>query len=62
MINDSALVVVGAGTGYLAGKGIEYVGRKACAGIDMAARSVASLAAMARPDVMVEPDGGKKAA
>lgn len=62
VINDSALVVVGAAAGYLAGKGFEYMGRKACAGIGMAARGVASLAAMARPDVMVEPDGGKKAA
>ena len=62
IINDYTLLAVGAGTGYMAGKGIEYVARKARAGIDMAARGVASLVAKARPDVMVEPDGGKKSA
>ena len=62
IINDYTLLAVGAGTGYMAGKGIEYVARKARAGIDMATRGVASLVAKARPDVMVEPDGGKKSA
>ena len=62
IINDYTLLAVGAGTGYMAGKGIEYVARKARAGIDMAARGVASLVAKARPDMMVEPDGGKKSA
>ena len=62
VINDSPLLVVGAGAGYLAGKGIECVARKVCAGIDMAGRGVASLVIPARPDVMVEPDGDKKAA
>ena len=54
--NDCTLAVLGAGTGYLAGKGLEYVAHKAYEGVGMAARGVASLAAMAaRQDVMVEP-------
>ena len=48
VINDSILVVVGAGTGYLVGKGAEYMVEKTYEGIDMATRGVASLAAMAR--------------
>ena len=51
--NDCTLAVLGAGTGYLAGKGLEYVAQKAYAGVGMAARGVASLAA--QQDVMVEP-------
>ena len=62
VINDSPLLLVGASAGYLAGKGIECVARKVCAGIDMAGRGVASLVIPVRPDVMVEPDGDKKAA
>ena len=58
VINDSPLLLVGASAGYLAGKGIECVARKVCAGIDMAGRGVASLVVPAQPDV----DGGKKAA
>ena len=53
VINDSILVVLGAGTGYLVGKGAEYAVEKACVGIDMAARGAASI--LARPDVMIEP-------
>lgn len=59
VFNDSALFALGVCTGYVAGKGIEYVAGKARAGIDMAASGVASLVTKARPDV--EPDGGKKA-
>ena len=47
VINDAILVVVGAGTGYLVGKGAEYAVEKACAGIDLVARGAASL--LARP-------------
>ena len=53
VINDSILAVVGAGTGYLVGKGAEYAVEKACVGIDMAARITASI--LARPDVVIEP-------
>lgn len=62
VINDSPLLLVGAGAGYLAGKGIECVVRKVYAGVDMACRGVASLVIPAQPDAMVEPDEGKKAA
>ena len=62
VINDSPLLLAGASAGYLAGKGIECVVRKVCAGVDMAGRGVASLVIPARPDAMVEPDEGKKAA
>ena len=51
--NDCTLAALGAGTGYLAGKGIQYALEKACAGINMAARGAASI--LARPDVMIEP-------
>lgn len=61
LFNDGALFALGAGTGYVAGKGIEYVAGKARAGIGMVTSGVASLVAKARPDVMAEPDGGKKA-
>ena len=53
VINDSILAMVGAGTGYLVGKGAEYAVEKACVGIDMAARVTASI--LARPDVVIEP-------
>ena len=53
VFNDSILVVVGAGTGYLVGKGAEYAVEKACAGIDMAARGAASI--LASPDAVIEP-------
>ena len=62
VINDSPLLLAGASAGYLAGKGIECVVRKVCAGVDMAGRGVASLVIPARPDAIVEPDEGKKAA
>lgn len=62
VINDSPLLLVGASAGYLAGKGIECVVRKVCAGVDMAGRGVASLVVPVRPDVMVEPVEDKKAA
>ena len=62
VINDSPLLLVGAGAGYLAGKGIECVVRKVCAGVDMVGRGVASLVVPVRPDVMVEPAEDKKAA
>ena len=53
MIRDSTLLLVGGGAGYLAGKGIECVARKVCAGVQMAGIGVAAI--VARPDVMVEP-------
>ena len=53
VFNASILVVVGAGTGYLVGKGAEYAVEKACAGIDMAARGAASI--LASPDAVIEP-------
>lgn len=62
VINDSPLLLVGASAGYLAGKGIECVARTVYSGIDMAGRGVASLVIPVRPDVMVEPEGDKKAA
>lgn len=62
VINDSPLLLAGASAGYLAGKGIECVARKVCAGVDMVGRGVASLVVPVRPDVMIEPDGDKKAA
>ena len=62
VINDSPLLLAGASAGYLAGKGIECVVRKVCAGIDMAGRGVASLVVPVRPDLMVEPVADKKAA
>ena len=42
--NDCTLAALGAGTGYLAGKCLEYVAQKAYAGVGVAARGVASLA------------------
>ena len=53
MFNDWALALLGATTGHVVGKGLEYVAQKAYAGVGMAARGVASLAA--QQDVMVEP-------
>ena len=52
VINASILAAVGAGTGYLAGKGVAYAVEKACAGIDMVGRGVESIFG---PDVMIEP-------
>ena len=53
LFNDWALALLGATTGHVVGKGLEYVAQKAYAGVGMAARGVASLAA--QQDVMVEP-------
>lgn len=44
LFNDYALAALGAGTGYLAGKGLECVAQKAYAGVGVVARGVASLA------------------
>lgn len=44
LFNDYTLAALGAGTGYLAGKGVEYVAQKAYAGVGVAAKGVASLA------------------
>ena len=48
VINDSILAAVGAGTGYLAGKGVAYAVDKACDGIDMVNRGVESILAWMR--------------